>query len=439
MLLEHFKLGSQPFGVTPDTRFLFLSNTHREALASLFYGIQSGRGFTALIAPPGMGKTTLLYHLLGLLMDKARTAFLFQTLCGPEEFLRSMLTDLGIEDDGGDLVRMHAKLNAYLLQESKNGRQVVVVIDEAQNLDERVLELVRMLSNFETPGKKLLQLVLSGQPQLAERLSCQQFTQLRQRISIIARLTPFTVDETRDYIDHRLRVAGSQSREPLFSQEAYAMIAAHSDGIPRNINNLCFNAMSLACALNKPRVDSSVVRETLNDLDLTTIPKAESTRNTPKSTSALSFESSDSKVFVGWRYRWVFTIFLLATLVAFSIRWGVPSNDSVLALPAAAAVHQQDSDGVNPQKNRAQTSSLPTGDLAASGNSPSVAALPVSSRKIHSRLIRHFHSRKSERADHELPQPVVDVTSAQKGLEKPEETGEKSSVPLEPAPPKEML
>ena len=267
MLIEHFKLGVQPFGVTPDSKFLYLSKTHREALASLFYGIHSGRGFTALIAQPGMGKTTLLVHLLGLLMANAKTAFLFQTLCGPEEFLRSLLADLGIDSDG-DMARMHAKLNAYLLQESRNGSPVVVVIDEAQNLDDRVLELVRMLSNFETPGKKLMHLVLSGQPQLADRLSSEHLAQLRQRVSIVARLAPLNADEIREYINHRLCVAGANSRDAVFSEEALALIADHSHGIPRNINNLCFNSMSLACALKQRQVDASMVQETINDLDL---------------------------------------------------------------------------------------------------------------------------------------------------------------------------
>jgi general secretion pathway protein A len=266
MLIEHFKLGVQPFGVTPDAKFLYLSRTHREALASLFYGIQSGRGFTALIAPPGMGKTTLLFRLLGLLAPNAKTAFLFQTLCGPEEFLRSLLADLGIDNEG-DIACMHAKLNAYLLQQSKIGRQVIVVIDEAQNLDDRVLELIRMLSNFETSGKKLMHLVLSGQPQLAEKLASEHLTQLRQRISIVARLARFNADETREYIEHRLRVAGA-SDQAIFSKEAGEMIAQHSCGIPRNINNLCFNSMSLACALGRPQVDASMIRETVSDLDL---------------------------------------------------------------------------------------------------------------------------------------------------------------------------
>src|SRR5271165_2109360 len=164
---------------------------------------------------------------------------------------------------------MHAKLNAYLLRESKSGRQVVLVIDEAQNLDERVLELVRMLSNFETSGKKLMHLVLAGQPQLAKKLASVRLTQLRQRISIVARLAPFNGDQTREYIEHRLRVAGLASGKQLFSRHAYGMIAEQSCGVPRNINNLCFNSMSLACALKRPEVDVSMVREAVNDLDLT--------------------------------------------------------------------------------------------------------------------------------------------------------------------------
>ena len=270
MFLEHFKLSVQPFGVTPDARFLYLSQTHREALASLLYGIHSGRGFTALIAAPGLGKTTLLFRLLDLVARNTTTAFLFRTFYAPEEFLRALLADLKIDEEG-DFSRMHATLNAYLLQESKNDRQVVVVIDEAQNLDERVLEMIRMLSNFETPGKKLMHIILSGQPQLAEKLASERLTQVRQRISILTGLAAFTAAETREYIEHRLRVAGAASGKPLFSDKAYAMIAEQSGGIPRNINNLCFNSMSLAWALRRPEVDVSMVQEAINDLDLTAI------------------------------------------------------------------------------------------------------------------------------------------------------------------------
>jgi general secretion pathway protein A len=271
MLIEYYKLAIQPFGVTADPRFLYLGATHREAMASLLYGTRSGRGFTALIAAPGMGKTTLLLNLLHTIEGDTKTVFLFQTMCGPGEFLNALLADLGIEDDGKSITRMYAKLNEYLLRESRNGRQVVVILDEAQNLDEQVLEAVRMLSNFETQSNKLLHVVLSGQPQLAARLSSRSLTQMRQRISIVARLAPLNPQETRDYIEHRLKVAGHDSGNTLFTDPAYAVIAEHAQGIPRNISNLCFNAMSLGGALKRTIVDESMVQEVVKDLDLGTI------------------------------------------------------------------------------------------------------------------------------------------------------------------------
>jgi len=270
MLTEHYKLAVQPFGVTPDPRFLYLSATHREAMASLLYGIQSGRGFTVLIAEPGMGKTTLLFNLLRILEGSATTAFLFQTPSGPGEFLTALLDDLGIADDGNEDTRMQAKFNDYLLRHSRHGREVVVIIDEAQNLNEQVLEVVRMLSNFETADRKLLHIVLAGQLQFAEKLNSGSLTQLRQRISTVARLAPLDVHETREYIEHRLKLAGHTGK-PLFSNAAYTLIAKHSQGIPRNISNLCFNALSLGCALKSPVVDSLIVQEVVKDLDLGTM------------------------------------------------------------------------------------------------------------------------------------------------------------------------
>jgi general secretion pathway protein A len=271
MLLKYYNLQSDPFGVTPDHTFLFFSPTHREAMACLIHGILSGRGFTALIAEPGMGKTTLLFNLLHLLKGNARTAFLFQTLCGPKELLRALLADLGVVDSGRDLTRMHRKLNDFLLRETQHGQELVVVIDEAQNLEEPVLEVVRMLSNFESSNKKLMHVVLSGQPQLAEKLASERLVQLRQRISIIARLKPFNADETKAYIEHRLRSAGYSSPEPLFTDQACQMIAEYSRGIPRNINNLCFNAMSLGCALQRHTLEDFHIQEVIDDLELRTL------------------------------------------------------------------------------------------------------------------------------------------------------------------------
>jgi general secretion pathway protein A len=268
MVLDYYKLREQPFGVTPDSRFLFLSDTHKEALASLLYGIAADRGFVALIAPPGLGKTTLLFHALKQLRDTTKTVFLFQTILTPVDLLQAILSDLGVQETGGTLVEMQSLLNEILVNQARAGKRLVVVIDEAQNLDDSVLEFVRTLSNFETSQTKLIQIILSGQPGLADKLGSPKLVQLRQRISIIARLKPFSRAETALYIDHRVRTAGYDFESPLFTPEAVEMIAGYSEGVPRNINNFCFNALSLACASQRKTVSGDMVREVAADLDL---------------------------------------------------------------------------------------------------------------------------------------------------------------------------
>src|SRR6202040_2817601 len=171
MFLDFYKLREQPFGVTPDPRYLYFSPGHREALASLFHGIETGRGFLSLVAEPGMGKTTLLFQLLQRWKGYIHSAFLFQTQCDSRELIRYLLDDLGLKSSGDDIVRMHSELNEFLYRETKAGRRVVVFIDEAQNLSDTVLETVRLLSDFEAPDKKLLQIILAGQPELEERLA----------------------------------------------------------------------------------------------------------------------------------------------------------------------------------------------------------------------------------------------------------------------------
>ncbi len=267
MFLEFYGLREQPFGATPDPRFLYLSPQHREALASLYYGIEAGRGFMALIAKPGMGKTTLLFQLLEKFRTSARTAFLFQTQCNSREFMRLLLAEVGGENRDGDFVRTHEEFNKLLLQEARAKRGFIVVIDEAQNLDASVMETVRLLSDFETPRAKLLQIILSGQPELADKLAGQRLMQFRQRVSVLGRLTPLSVEETRKYIEYRLRVAGHSGPSP-FSAEALLAIARLAEGIPRNINNYCFNALSLGCALRQPVIDPAVVEEVSRDLDI---------------------------------------------------------------------------------------------------------------------------------------------------------------------------
>src|SRR5580704_16491540 len=232
MYLEFYGLREQPFGVTPDPRFLYLSPTHREALASMYYGIDAERGFIALIAKPGMGKTNLLFQLLQQFRAKARTAFVFQTQCTSREFMRFLLLELGCEVSVEmDLVTMHELFNRCLLQEAQAGRRFIVVVDEAQNLDPSVLETIRLLSDFETPQAKLLQIVLSGQPELADKLARPSLRQLRQRISLLSTLAPMPPEEVSRYMSHRLRIAG-RSEDPLFTPSAARMISELSEGIP---------------------------------------------------------------------------------------------------------------------------------------------------------------------------------------------------------------
>src|SRR6202171_1143031 len=267
MFLDFYRLREQPFGVSPDPKYLYFSPGHREALASLFYGIETGRGFLALIAEPGMGKTSLLFQLLERLKDSVRSAFLFQTQCDSRELLCYLLEALGIDSQGAALVQLHARLNDFLLTEARAGRRVVVFVDEAQNLSDSALETVRLLSNFEATNQKLFQIVLSGQPELARRLKNPRLAQLSQRIAVLTELKRLPAAETFQYIHHRLEIAGYDGPE-VFTSSAVALIAKASQGIPRNINNICFNAMSLACAMGCKRIGPEIVREALNDLSL---------------------------------------------------------------------------------------------------------------------------------------------------------------------------
>jgi type II secretory pathway predicted ATPase ExeA len=268
MMKDFYKLGVQAFCATPDPQFWYAGESHREALASVLYALQAGRGFAALIAKPGMGKTTLLFNALKRLKTVCKPVFLFQTIREPEQLLEAFLSDLGISVRGNNLIQMQARLNEACVQHYQAGKRVVLMIDEAQSLDPPVLEFVRMLSNFETCSDKLLQIVLSGQPQLAVTLGSPEMKQLRQRIAIFASLRPLSDQETVNYVDHRLRVAGCGAAGDLFTPPALQLIANHSEGIPRNINNLCFNAISLACATQRREIDEAVVREVMSDLGL---------------------------------------------------------------------------------------------------------------------------------------------------------------------------
>ena len=304
-VLDYYRLEEQPFGVTPDSRYLYLPPSHMEALTSLIYGIESGCGFVSLIATPGSGKTTLLFEALHILRNKARIVFLFQTISTPLDLLRSLLSGLGVREIQGSLVEMQIRLKDILTEQYRLGKRVVVVVDEAQNLDDSVLELIRMLSNFETSRDKLIQIILAGQPQLADNIGSPELLQLRQRISIFARLEPFTPEETSLYIVHRLGVAGYKSDMPLFTKAALALISLSSEGIPRNINNLCFNALSLGCAVQQKPIDRDVVRQVIADLDLGSmrrkaLPVPQSEEKGTEKIPAFAVAANTPSVYADW-------------------------------------------------------------------------------------------------------------------------------------------
>lgn len=270
MFLDFYKLSEQPFGVTPNPSYLFPSRTHCEALAALRDGVVANRGFLALIAEPGMGKTTLLYELLDELRDSARSAFLFQTQCNSRDFFRYVLSELGVNTDGMELVAMHVKLNDMLFEEMLKGKRFVLIVDEAQNLDDQVLETVRLLSNFETQHTKLLQIILAGQPQLAEKLARPGLVQLRQRLAVIARLEPLGAAETGSYVDYRLKVGGYRGA-PLFAADAIEFIAQKSRGIPRVINNICYDSLTIGCAENAFLITRAIVERAWARLNLQSV------------------------------------------------------------------------------------------------------------------------------------------------------------------------
>jgi general secretion pathway protein A len=266
-VLSFYGLPQQPFDVTPDPAYLYFSPSHREALTSLKQGVENFRGFMLLVAEPGMGKTTLLNKLMEELNDSARVVFLFQTQCTSRELLCYILNELEVDHTGMDAVAMHRALNQALLEEMLRGRRFVLIVDEAQNLQEPVLETIRLLSDFETTHSKLIQIVLAGQPQLAQTLMKDSLVQLRQRVAVLANLRSLTPAETAAYIEHRLRAAG-WSDKLLFSSDALDQIAESSGGVPRSINNLCFNALLESFHRGLDFVDADIVKEVAGKLNL---------------------------------------------------------------------------------------------------------------------------------------------------------------------------
>jgi general secretion pathway protein A len=264
--LSHFGLREPPFGVTPDPSFLFLSAKHREAIQAMVHSIEANLGFTVLLGEPGTGKTSLLFHLLNQYQQRARTAFVFQTQCQPSDLLRYIASELELPWQDRDEVALHHRLNEMLVREGRGGRRVLIMIDEAQNLDEQSLEAVRLLSDFETPAAKLLHVILAGSAGLGETLRRPDISQLAQRINTVCRLGPLSAGEVQKYVTHRLAVAGS--KDEIFAEDALGQLAQKSRGVPRRLNSICYRALTLAFDKGERCVSAQMVQQAAHDLDL---------------------------------------------------------------------------------------------------------------------------------------------------------------------------
>jgi type II secretory pathway predicted ATPase ExeA len=268
MYKEFFGLRANPFNVNPDPRYLFLTRHTEEALACLTYGIQSRKGFVLLTGEVGTGKTTLINKLLEWLrLQQVATAFVFNSRLNTTQFLDYMMADFGIPGDSKAKSQVLLRLYNWLLDRYRAGETAVLIVDEAQNLTEEVLEEIRMLTNLETFTEKLLQIVLVGQPELEQKLKQPQLRQLRQRLTLRAKTHPLSLDEAKAYIQQRLRIAGSGGQE-IFDADSLLAIHHYSRGIPRVINLLCEHCLVSAFVDQQKVVGPGVVDIVARDFDL---------------------------------------------------------------------------------------------------------------------------------------------------------------------------
>jgi general secretion pathway protein A len=266
MYLSFYGLREKPFNTTPDPRFLYPTPGHQEALAQLLYGVEEHRGFIVLTAEVGTGKTTLLQALLQRLNPDTKVAFIFNSLLPFEGILEYILEDFGIPTAGSSQAQQLFALNNFLIERRRTGQNTVLIFDEAQNLDSKTLEQIRLLSNFETPTGKLLQLILVGQPELQTKLRQPELRQLKQRISLRCHLPVLTPEETRHYIRYRLRVAGAPD-PAIFSDRAAARVSAYAGGIPRVINIVCDHCLLIGFAEQQRRIGPEIVAEAIEYLE----------------------------------------------------------------------------------------------------------------------------------------------------------------------------
>lgn len=266
MYQEYYGLREMPFNITPDPEFLYLSPTHQEALAHLRFGIEQKKGFMVLTGEVGCGKTTLCRALLDdLSPDLYETILILNPRISEAQLLYNILQEMGESVENPDHADLTSRLNEALLQRIHAGREIIMLIDEAQNLSFEVMEQIRLLSNLETNSRKLLQIILLGQPELKHKLREKRLRQFRQRVLVYYDLSPLDRTETAAYVQHRLTRAGSNGR-PRMTRAALRKIHRNSGGTPRLINNLCDRALLSAYVRDADEVNYWDVRRAVRDI-----------------------------------------------------------------------------------------------------------------------------------------------------------------------------
>src|SRR5919106_5345511 len=267
MYEQYFGFTEPPFSVTPDPRFSYINSLYREAFATLQYGIEGRKGFIVITGEAGTGKTTLLRRFMRSVESTVHTAFVFNPHVDFIGLLRLILNELGIANPAEDKLTMMAQLNEYLIEQLKRDHIVSLLVDEAQELSDEMLEELRLLSNLETDKEKLIQIVLIGQPELERKLDQPELRQLKQRVAIRCRLAPLGNREVAAYIDCRLQTVGYEGNQ-LFDPGSVRKVTQYSKGIPRLINVLCDNALLIAYTSSKSKVSAKIVEEAAHELQL---------------------------------------------------------------------------------------------------------------------------------------------------------------------------
>jgi len=264
--LEYYGLSEPPFAITPNPRFLFYSAKHREAFNHLLYGIRERKGFVQLTGEVGAGKTTLCRAMLEQLDGRYATALILNPVMSAGELVKAIAVEFGLPVNGLDRLDTLAVINQFLLQQVERGEETVLIIDEAQDLTDELLEQVRLLSNLETNNRKLLQIVLMGQPELRDRLNNPRLRQLRQRITVRYHLQPLSRFEMSQYIQHRLEISGAKGA-PYFTQPALWRVFSYSKGIPRLVNAVCDKALLAGFVQQRERIGFGTIGRAVRELE----------------------------------------------------------------------------------------------------------------------------------------------------------------------------